>query len=200
MLRRMGKFGKYLACSNYPECRNIISESEEEISSVRCPKCGENMIVKNGKFGKFLACPSYTDCKTTLSMPSDEEPKFVGKCPECGLPMTARKSKKGKLYYSCSGYPDCKFMSWDIPTGEKCPTCGEALVLTARGNKKCSNKDCSYKLKQEQPKKTGVDRAPASFQSPDYDVPPLMDEPIYDAYDPYAPTESGISEGRGDDE
>ena len=200
MLRRMGKFGKYLACSNYPECRNIISESEEEISSVRCPKCGENMIVKNGKFGKFLACPSYPDCKTTLSMPSDEEPKFVGKCPECGLPMTARKSKKGKLYYSCSGYPDCKFMSWDIPTGEKCPTCGEALVLTARGNKKCSNKDCSYKLKQEQPKKTGVDRAPASFQSPDYDVPPLMDEPIYDAYDPYAPTESGISEGRGDDE
>ena len=124
MIRRMGKYGKYLACSNYPECKNIVSESKEEISSVRCPKCGENMIVKSGKFGKFLACPNYPDCKSTLSMPSDEEPKLVGKCPECGAPMTARKSKKGKIYYSCSGYPDCKFMSWDIPTGEKCPKCG----------------------------------------------------------------------------
>lgn len=201
MIRRMGKFGKYLACSNYPECRNIVSESKEEISSVRCPKCGENMIVKNGKFGKFLACPNYPDCKSTLSMPSDEEPKFVGKCPDCGLPMTARKSKKGKVYYSCSGYPDCKFMSWDVPTGEKCPTCGEPLVLTQRGNVKCSNKECSYKIKQEKPTaKPSARRNPAPLQSEEYDVPPLMDEPIYDSFDPYSPAESGISEGRGEDE
>ncbi len=175
MIRRTGKFGKYLACSNYPECRNIISESKEEISSVRCPKCGENMVVKSGKFGKFLACPSYPDCKTTLSMPSDEEPKLAGKCPECGAAMTVRKSKKGKTYYSCSGYPDCKFMCWDIPTGDKCPECGDALVKTARGNVKCNNKDCSYRVKTEK-----TDGGASSRRIPlaeDFDAPPLMDEP-----------------------
>lgn len=176
MLRRTGKFGKYLACSNYPECRNIISESKEEISAVRCPKCGENMVVKSGKFGKFLACPSYPDCKTTMSMPSDEEPKLVGKCPECGAAMTVRKTKKGKIYYSCSGYPDCKFMSWDIPTGEKCPECSGALVKTARGNVKCGNKECSYRVKADKSEKTQK----SSHKLPlveDFEAPPLMDEP-----------------------
>lgn len=176
MIRRMGKFGKYLACSNYPECQNILSETKEEISSVRCPKCGENMVVKSGKYGRFLACPSYPDCKTTLSMPSDEEPKLAGKCPECGAAMTVRKSKKGKVYYSCSGYPDCKFMSWDVPTGEKCPTCNGALVKTARGNVKCSNKDCSYKVKVE---KTEKKSAKPLDMADDFTPPPLMEEPNY---------------------
>ncbi len=174
MIRRIGKYGKYLACSNYPACKNIVSEGKEEISSVRCPKCGENMIVKSGKFGKFLACPSYPDCKTTLSMPSDEDPNFIGVCPECNSPMTARKSKKGKVYYSCSNYPACKFMSWDIPTGERCPACKEPLIQTARGVVKCSNKDCSYKGKT-------VERKPLPLtENDDFDFPPLLEEPIYD--------------------
>ncbi len=177
MIRRMGKFGKYLACSNYPECQNIISETKEEISSVRCPKCGENMVVKSGKFGRFLACPSYPECKSTMSMPTDEEPKLAGKCPECGAAMTIRKSKKGKTYYSCLGYPDCKFMSWDIPTGEKCPECQAPLVQTARGNVKCSNKECSYKIKTEKPEKTEKLSVPTDD---DFTPPPLMDEPVYD--------------------
>ncbi len=187
MIRRMGKFGKYLACSNYPECHNILSEAKEEISSVRCPKCGENMVVKSGKFGKFLACPSYPDCKSTMSMPSDEEPQLVGKCPECGNAMSVRKSKKGKVYYSCSGYPDCKFMSWDIPTGDKCPECNSALVKTARGNVKCSNKECSYKIKAEKTDKDdGEEKKPARGRktkaipaAEDMQAPPLMDEPMY---------------------
>ncbi len=182
MLRRIGKFGKYLACSNYPECRNIISESEEEISSVRCPKCGENMVVKSGKFGKFLACPSYPDCKSTMSMPTDEEPKLAGKCPECGSATTVRKSKKGKVYYSCLNYPDCKFMSWDLPTGEKCPECRNALVKTFRGDVKCSSRECSYQIKAEKPikeKNTGgkADKAPEFVSA--FEAPPLMDEPQY---------------------
>ena len=110
-------------------------------------------------------------------MPSDEEPKLAGKCPECGAAMMVRKSKKGKVYYSCSGYPDCKFMSWDVPTGEKCPTCGDALVKTARGNIKCNNKDCDYLIKTEegnQPKKRKF-----IPMSEDFDAPPLMDEPQY---------------------
>ncbi|MBQ3220474.1 MAG: type I DNA topoisomerase [Clostridia bacterium] len=188
MLRRMGKFGKYLACSNYPECQNIVSESAEEISAVRCPKCGENMVVKSGKFGKFLACPSYPDCRSTMSMPTDEEPKLAGKCPECGAAMTVRKSKKGKTYYSCLGYPDCKFMSWDIPTGDKCPDCQSALVETARGNVKCSNKDCSYRVKKEgASKRVKADktekRSVAGDFADGFEAPPLMDEPMYFGFD-----------------
>jgi len=258
MIRRMGKYGKYLACSNYPECRNIVSESKEEISAVRCPKCGENMIVKNGKFGKFLACPSYPDCKTTLSLASpEEETATVGKCPECGAGMTARKSKRGKTYYSCSSFPACKFMSWDIPTGDKCEKCGQPMIQTARGTVKCSNKDCwqkppksgdegenkkpplEFKGRRKKPtdgagdaiaagfdvNKTGKtdktsekatkksttakrsNRIPAPMQTPDYDVPPPLEEPKYDHFayyddydDNYTYDESGISNGRNDDE
>ena len=175
MIRRMGKFGKYLACSNYPECQNIISESAEQVSGVRCPKCGEHMVVKSGKFGKFLACPRYPDCKSTAVMPTDEAPKLVGKCPECGSAMTVRKSKRGKTYYSCLSYPDCKFMSWDIPTGEKCPECGGALVQTARGGVKCSNKECNYKIKGEKSEKK-----PLAMEEDM--LPPPLEEPIYDDY------------------
>ena len=180
MLRRIGKFGKYLACSNYPECQNIISEGGEEVSAVRCPKCGLNMVAKSGKFGKFLACPSYPDCRTTMSMPTDEAPKLAGKCPDCGAAMTVRKSKRGKTYYSCLGYPDCKFMSWDVPTGEKCPTCNNALVYTARGGVKCSNKDCDYRVKgTAAPKK----RTNGAAFADDFTPPPLMDEPQYFEFD-----------------
>ncbi len=185
MLRRVGKFGKYLACSNYPECQNIISESEEEVSAIRCPKCGENMVVKSGKFGKFLARPSYPDCKSTMSMPSDEAPKLVGKCPECGAAMTVRKSKKGKTYYSCLGYPDCKFMSWDVPTGDKCSECSEPLVYTATGNIKCSNKECSYKIKVEKAKPV---RAKVADMQDDFE-PPLLEEPYYDDYEGWFPAD-----------
>ena len=84
--------------------------------------------------------------------------------------MMVRKSKKGKVYYSCSGYPDCKFMSWDIPTGDKCPDCGGAIVKTARGSVKCDNKDCSYRVKTEK-----TDRKIPLAE--DFDAPLLMDEP-----------------------
>ncbi len=185
MIRRLGKFGKYLACSNYPACQNIISESEEEISAIRCPKCGENMVAKSGKFGKFLACPNYPTCKSTMSMPTDETPELKGKCPDCGADMTVRKSKKGKVYYSCLNYPDCKFMSWDVPTGEKCPKCNSALILTARGNVKCSDKECGYRIKTE--KKEGETRGRKSKAEktqllPDGTLPPLMEEPKYVGY------------------
>ena len=176
MLRRTGKFGKYLACSNYPECQNIISETKEEVSAVRCPKCGENMVVKSGKFGKFLACPSYPDCKSTMSMPTDEAPKLAGKCPECGAAMTVRKTKKGKVYYSCLGYPDCKFMSWDVPTGDKCPECQNALVKMGRNGVKCSNRECSYKIAGKTERKT------AAEMDDDFTPPPL-EEPVYFSYD-----------------
>ena len=184
MIRRLGKYGKYLACSNYPACSNIVSESEVEVSEMRCPKCGANMIVKSGKFGKFLACPNYPECSSILPIDAKvteekcsdcgaymllkkgkygnflecakcgskrphvsgdgaQSEKTEGICPDCGKPMRRMRSKTGKIYYGCTGYPDCKFLSWDVPTGGKCPTCGHFLIK--RGNKiKCSDKNCEY--------------------------------------------------------
>ncbi len=145
MVRKTGKYGKYLACSNYPACSNIISEGEAEISDVPCPRCGRLMTVKSGRYGKFLACPDYPTCKSTLPYGEKKEESFAGICPDCGKPTKRLRSRAGKLYYGCSGYPVCKFMSWDEPTGKKCPACGGALVKTARGGVRCSNKECSYK-------------------------------------------------------
>ncbi len=146
MVRKTGKYGKYLACSNYPACSNIVSEGEAETSTTPCPKCGRMMVVKSGRYGKFLACPDYPSCKSTLPFGEKEEEVFEGVCPECGKPAKRLKTRTGKTYYGCSGYPACKFMSWDIPTGEKCPQCGSALVRSARGTVKCSSRDCSYKV------------------------------------------------------
>lgn len=145
MVRKTGRYGKYLACSNYPACSNIIGEGEPETSDTLCPKCGAAMLVKTGRYGKFLACPNYPSCKSTLPLGEKNEEVYEGVCPECGKPAKKLRSKSGKIYYGCSGYPDCKFMSWDIPTGEKCPTCGKYLVKTARGVIKCSDKACKYK-------------------------------------------------------
>lgn len=151
MIRKENKYGKYLACSNYPKCSNIISESAPEVSDVKCPKCGSNMIVKTGRYGKFLACPNYPECKSTLPITGEKEDVFEGVCPECGKPAKKMKSKSGRIYYGCSGYPECKFMSWDKPTGKKCPICSSPIIETPKGLIKCSSKTCSYK---EEKKKT----------------------------------------------
>ncbi|MBO7736591.1 MAG: type I DNA topoisomerase [Clostridia bacterium] len=148
MVRKSGKYGKYLACTNYPQCSNIVSEGEAEISQTRCPKCGANMVVKSGKFGKFLACPNYPECKCTLPFVEDGEAKLVGVCPDCGRPTRQMKSKAGKIYYSCTAYPECKFMSWNIPTGKKCPVCGGVVVQTEKGAIRCAIKTCTYIEKQ----------------------------------------------------
>jgi ssDNA-binding Zn-finger/Zn-ribbon topoisomerase 1 len=112
-------------------------------------------------------------------MPADEDLKLVGKCPDCGAAMSVRKSKRGKVYYSCVGYPDCKFMSWDIPTGDRCPECNEPLIKTGRGTVKCSGKDCKYRVNSEEKKKL-----PKQLIDDDsMDFPPYDDEPpVYDDY------------------
>lgn len=182
MIRKNGRYGKYLACSNYPECSNIKSENVE-VSDVLCEKCGAKMIVKSGKFGKFLACPNYPEC--SFVKPLDEEvsdekcekcggPMVVkkgkfgkylyctackntksvteeaGVCPVCGKPTRKMTSRAGKTFYGCSSYPECTFMSWDMPTGELCPKCGKFLVYSKDGKtKRCSNKECNYSEKND---------------------------------------------------
>ena len=100
------------------------------------------MLIREGKYGKFLGCSNFPNCRNIKSL--EPEAKPVGVCPECGKPVTARKSKRGKLFYSCTGYPDCKFMSWDIPTAEKCPKCNSFLYQKGKSFK-CSNADCDFK-------------------------------------------------------
>ena len=179
MIRKSGRYGKFLACSNYPACSNIKSEGME-VSATKCPKCGANMVVKSGKYGKFLACPNYPECNAILPFDSEVSkekcpkcgeymiyrngrygkylscPKcgtnqpiteLAGTCPVCGAPTRRLKSKAGKIFYSCSKYPSCKFMSWDLPTGGKCPKCGKYLVKKGK-TVRCSS--CDYEEKAEE--------------------------------------------------
>lgn len=106
---------------------NTKSKVPDEVSDVVCDKCGAKMVIRSGKFGKFLACPNYPTCKNTK--PLEEPKKVVAKCPICGKNVIARKSKKGKTFYGCEGYPECSFVSWNIPANEKCPKCGEELFV-----------------------------------------------------------------------
>jgi len=119
---------------------------EDEVSDEKCEFCGRNMVIKRGRYGRFLACPGFPDCKNTK--PIIEE---IGvKCPECGGSIILRRSKRGRTFYGCSNYPDCKFVSWNKPSSNKCPRCGSFMVIK---NKKtgeyeaCTNKDCNYKSK-----------------------------------------------------
>ena len=157
MIRKNGRYGKYLACSNYPACSNIVNEEQDAVSETPCPKCGAMMLIKNGRYGKSLPCPNYPECKSTLPFGEKKEEIFEGVCPECGRPAKRLRSKTGKVYYGCSGYPECKFMSWDVPLGTKCPKCGGALVKSAYGTVKCTNKDCDYK--ETAKKKAAQDKA-----------------------------------------
>jgi len=112
MVVRIGRYGKFLSCSRFPECKGMkdLSGGEESLDlkkyykPEKCPKCGSKMVLKNGKYGKFWACEKYPDCKTTLPMLLNE------KCPECGKQLVERKGKWGKMFIGCSGYPDCKYI------------------------------------------------------------------------------------------
>ena len=145
MLIRMGRYGKYLACSNYPRCSNIKSMKDKEppkVTDVTCEICGARMLERQGKFGKYLACSNYPMCRNTKPIT-----ETVAKCPKCGKDVIKRVSKKGTTFYGCSGYPTCDFVSWDLPTGKLCPKCGAHLIYkTSKGAKvaRCSNKDCDY--------------------------------------------------------
>ena len=107
-----------------------------EETDTPCSKCGKMMVVRMGRFGKFLACPGFPDCRNIL--PFD---KPVCKCPKCSGDIYKRKSKKGRMFFGCSGYPNCDFVAWDTPTGELCGKCGSAMV-TKDKNAICNNKDC----------------------------------------------------------
>lgn len=134
MTLKDGKFGKYLSCPN-AECNTKMQEGDE-ITNEKCDKCSSVMLFKTGKFGNYYKC---SKCGVTRSLS-----ELKGVCPICHKPAQKMVSKKkGAIYYGCSGYPSCKFISWDIPTGDLCPTCGQYLI--EKDEKViCSNKKCNY--------------------------------------------------------
>lgn len=120
--------------------------SVAEKTDIKCEKCGSYMLIRDGKYGKFLGCSNFPKCRNIQPI-NTAEVVHKGICPKCGKSMIERKSKTGKIYYSCSDYEKCKFMSWDEPTGKMCPECGEYLVKKIFRDKetiKCSNKGCKY--------------------------------------------------------
>lgn len=167
---KVGKNGPFLACEGYPECsysRNYerdekghihpVEPSTEQASDKICRECGKPMVVKQGRYGEFLACSGYPQCKYTESIASGKSGAALGvKCPEkdCDGNIVERRSKRGKIFYGCSRYPDCKFASWDKPVTETCPDCGSDYLLEKTTKKDgrilvCPNRQCGYKRKIE---------------------------------------------------
>lgn len=126
-------------------------EIKDEVSDVVCDKCGRMMVYKQGKFGKFLACPGFPECRNTKAIVENLE----AKCPKCGGNVVIRKSRKGVVFYTCDNSPECDFISWNEPTNEKCPNCGNSLmkVRAFRGRGpltyKCFNEECGFEKKPE---------------------------------------------------
>jgi DNA topoisomerase-1 len=207
MAIKFGRFGQFLACTNYPECKNTRelakpaaakgegAAEENPYADETCEKCGKPMALKRGRFGQFLACTGYPDCKTTRKITKSgvaAAPVMLEeKCPECGSQLAKRhgpfgeftacsrypdckyikrettgvpcpkpgckgeilvkKSKRGKIFYGCSEYPNCDSVFWDKPVAEACPQCGKPFLLEKYNAKKeettryCSEESCDYK-------------------------------------------------------
>lgn len=114
---------------------------EDEVTEEKCEICGRNMVVKMGRYGRFLACPGFPECRNARPI---LEPTGVT-CPECGGDLVERRSKKGRVFYGCTNYPECGFVVWDRPVNQRCPRCGSLMVVrTVRGKEeyRCSNKEC----------------------------------------------------------
>jgi DNA topoisomerase-1 len=154
LLERRGRFGKFIACSNYPECRykrNLpgSERAEDQPTDEICPTCGKPMVLKHGRFGKFIACSGYPECKTT-------KPVSLGiACPQpgCSGQLVERRSRKGRTFYGCSAYPACTFVVWQRPVAEPCPKCGATFLTerVARGRqlRTCVREGCDYKQEDE---------------------------------------------------
>ncbi len=121
---------------------------DEETDEI-CEVCGKNMVIKSGRFGRFLACPGFPECTFTKAIVE----RMPGRCPKCGSGMLKRKSKRGFAYYACERGAECGFMSWDVPTAEDCPECGQSLFKkSGKGRMKpfCINEACPNFLPEDQ--------------------------------------------------
>ena len=162
MAIKLGRYGKFLACTGYPECKvtkplngHGEASAEPELSEEKCEKCGANMVVKTGRYGKFLGCSNYPACKNIQPL---EKPVDTGiACPSCHKgTFLEKKSRRGKVFYSCSEYPKCKHALWNKPIDKPCPECGAPFVtvkVTKRNGTEhvCASETCNWKEQVETP-------------------------------------------------
>ena len=157
MVYKNGRFGKFLACPNYPECKctkaldknGNVAQAENTaptLAGFKCEACGGEMVIRNGRFGSFYACENYPTCTFTKQKVTETGVS----CPKCNSKILARHGKGKMLFYSCEKYPECDFSSWDMPLNEKCPDCGGMLYYRkSRKGVICKEKNCSYKRDEE---------------------------------------------------
>ena len=128
--------------------QGVKIQLKEDVTDVICEKCGRHMVIKTGPYGKFLACPGYPECKNVK--------KYVemngADCPKCDGKVIIKHTKKGRIFYGCSNYPKCDFVSWDEPTKEKCPRCGKTLLKKKGKHPKyyCITPDCGYEKTEDE--------------------------------------------------
>ena len=163
---KVGKNGHFLACTGYPDCtysndyirdeKGMIrpeDQSEEEATDKVCDKCGRPMVIKRGRYGGFLACSGYPECKNTQSLNSNGNGKKIDVgCPQkdCTGDIVERKSKRGKIFYGCSRFPECTFATWDKPVDRECPVCGAKFLVEKTTKKQgtfvsCLEQGCGFK-------------------------------------------------------
>lgn len=154
MVIRWGRFGRFMACSGFPECKNTRELAAENgtsaapASSVEetCETCGKPMVLKRGRFGEFLACTGFPECKTT------KPASTVMDCPEegCSGKIVQRRSRRGRVFYGCTGYPKCTFSAWQKPVPKACPACQASYLLEKRAKGAdgitlhCPSKECDH--------------------------------------------------------
>ena len=153
MIVKNGRFGKFAACPNYPQCRStkplVSSEQSAEkdkkpqiIADFKCELCGADMVQRSGRYGSFFACSRFPECSFTKQKTRD-----IGvPCPKCGSKIVMKNGKNKTVFYSCEKYPACDFSSWDMPVNEKCPDCGE-ILFRKKGQSVCfcRTKGCGFK-------------------------------------------------------
>jgi DNA topoisomerase-1 len=164
MIIKWGRGGEFLACPNYPECKNtknftrdadgVIKIQEAEVTDEKCDNCGRPMQVRFGRYGKFLGCSGYPECKTVRSL---VRPVPTGvKCPDCADgEIMEKRSRGGKTFYSCNRYPKCKFATWDRPVPEPCPQCAAPFIVektTKRSGtvRRCLSEGCKYQERMDE--------------------------------------------------
>ena len=120
-------------------------EIKDEVSDIPCDKCGAMMVYKLGRYGRFLACPNFPECRNTKAI----QVEIDAPCPKCGGKLLQKTSRKGRKFYGCERYPECDFVSWDMPVSEKCPKCGSYMTLshTKKGDfYVCANENCRERV------------------------------------------------------
>lgn len=135
------------------DMEGISLKLPEEETDIECELCGRKMVIKNGRFGKFLACPGYPECKNAKPILHETG----ATCPKCGGNVIQKKSRKGRVFFGCSNYPNCDFVTWDEPTKDNCPRCGKSLFKKRAGVIYCPNPDCDYEIKAKKKAKGEAD-------------------------------------------